>query len=336
MIQIDDVGDGSYAFPTIDFKFHNPGGTSAVLWQFAIEVLEAKLDLTPVLAFTFGVGFKRSTRGPLVRGGYPAGGELVISMVNHGWGQASDCEAILDEPTLNQFFSEDQRRFIGGIESQEKKQILRLSLNRDNEQFPRIPIHELSLKWRCKDANGQMLEGQDLAQGRGDLGELYLSPSGFEYHRMHAVYEKLFSDVTYCTIIDPLLGAHERAYPISRVIPPGEAERFHILVGATRSAALRLRFRFSIGKDAVVTSDEFTIHIWNPSGSGWDSDYIDGQQVERRERELKAKAELNKDERRELLLLGRRAKRLGQQSNHPFLDSAHPLARDRPGRRRSQ
>jgi hypothetical protein len=87
MIQIDDVGDGSYAFPTIDFKFHNPGGTSAVLWQFAIEVIEAKLDLTPVPAFTFDVDSMSSIRSTLDTDDYSAGGELVISMVNHGDGE---------------------------------------------------------------------------------------------------------------------------------------------------------------------------------------------------------------------------------------------------------
>jgi hypothetical protein len=139
-----------------------------------------------------------------------------------------------------------------------------------------------------------------MARAPRDDWDLYFAPDGFIYHEHLAAQAPLGSDVTYCTMINPLLGANERVYPISRVIPPGEAERFHILVGATKSAALRLRFKFSIGKDAVITSDEFTVHIWNPIGSGLNYQYVDGQHLMRRVQELKTKAALDDSEKREI------------------------------------
>jgi hypothetical protein len=80
------------------------------------------------------------------------------------------------------------------------------------------------------------------------------------------------------------------------MIPAGGVERFHILVGASKSCNLRLRFKFSIDKNQVVASDEFTIRIWNPRNSGLENMYMDGQELSRRETERKGKKELTEPE----------------------------------------
>jgi Tfp pilus assembly protein PilF len=85
----------------------------------------------------------------------------------------------------------------------------------------------------------------------------------------------LLSDTTYGVIIDPSKGSYEQKYPISRAIPPGDVERFHIMVGASMSCYLQIRFKFFIDEATVIESGIFDIHIWNPRKSGWHHEYTD-------------------------------------------------------------
>ena len=88
-------------------------------------------------------------------------------------------------------------------------------------------------------------------------------------------YAPLMSTVTYITIIDPSKGPHEQTYPISHKIPPGDVERFHIMIGSPMSCHLTLQFMFSIDKAKIIKSEEFDVEIWNPRNSGWQNYYKD-------------------------------------------------------------
>jgi hypothetical protein len=341
MIQLDKVQDkDKYAFPTIDFKFQNTGETAAVLWQFAIEVLEAEVDTSPDLKFYCEVD--RLERG----------GALRIFAKNSGWGAAYECEGILEEPVLEHFFTKDQRTFVGNIESGRNKQIFHLLPNIDpqrfadfhkrameearkemeqhlselfgpdvdindydsvipvnrhggyreseRERFTRkwimssagrpnilsVPLGFLILKLRYKDARNRIVTSNASAGGQGFAYELFITPDGFVGIEHYISACKMPSGITYCTILNPSLGSHERTYPISRMIPPGDVERFHIMVGASKSCSLRLRFKFSVDKSKVVTSEEFNIQISNPVGSGFSDEYRDGEELERRGAEI--------------------------------------------------
>jgi hypothetical protein len=361
------------------------------------------IDPTPVLRFSFEV--------------HSLG--LLIFAENWGWGRACECEVVLDEPSLNHLFSQEQRTFVGGIESEETKPILHLSRNIPAEQFREfhaVLIHALKLSWRCKDESGKAWEAREelkvewwMVRPPDRLAEAPASANatsgGFKDILRYENFPVIRSRGVYCTMIDrfgtasllekaaqmideelrglrvntaekcdliswlrsaareaagrgafqearglreaairlgiggrgdvqvssrfppsqggledvsrgrerdrqssrspasqracpaslppavgsgvsnvdPVLGTQERVYPIARVIPPGEAERFHILIGATRSATLRLRLKFWIGKDAIVTSDGFIVHIWNPDGSTLNDHYKDGEHLSRLE-----------------------------------------------------
>ena len=89
------------------------------------------------------------------------------------------------------------------------------------------------------------------------------------------------SEVTYGTIVDPSKGPHEQAYPISRKIPPGDVERFHIMIGSPMSCHLKIQFKFFIDQTQVIESDIFDIDIFNPVNSQWHHLYPDAISMNR-------------------------------------------------------
>lgn len=145
--------------------------------------------------------------------------------------------------------------------------------------IPAIPIDDLILNWKCLDAKGRTLEGEE--KGLARRWDLFLTSAGFRYSKKLLMGSMQRSDSTYCAILDPACGAHERKYSVSRTIAPGEAERFHILVGATKSSSINLRFKFWVGTDGIITSEEFTIHILNPHQSRLNDLYKDGDHLVR-------------------------------------------------------
>src|SRR4030095_16831475 len=115
MIEISKVSESF--FPESDFKFRNAGKTAAVLSQFTLRVLDAKVDPTPVLNFHF-----RVENGHFISRGNSAQFEqgddsLELIAQNNGWGPAIDCELLFSEPAIDQIFSADKRRLTCTIES---------------------------------------------------------------------------------------------------------------------------------------------------------------------------------------------------------------------------
>lgn len=300
MIQIDKIGEGGYRyhFPTIDFKFQNTGHATAFVWQFAIKVIHAEIDPKPELEFWAKV----------------TDDALEVEVVNNGWGTAHDCHILVDESTLNQLFSKSVRQFRGTLQSGERKQVLRLTRNMaDASQFEAIskafvpvnvredrynypqqkePIYGIELrwinaKWTCADDKGKRYEGENpvwVAGGHITLWRrIALTPSGFvsywESPGIHYCLEPSY--VTYITIIDTSKNSHERTYPISRKIPSGDVERFHIMIGSPTSCNLRIQFKFFVDSGSVIESEEFDINIWNPMNSGWHQNYADGTELSR-------------------------------------------------------
>jgi hypothetical protein len=86
-------------------------------------------------------------------------------------------------------------------------------------------------------------------------------------------------DVIYCSIIDVETGPHTREYPISRQVPPGDAEHFQIVIGARKSSHLRLKIQFFIDKNQIIESKTFPIEIWNPRDSRYRHQYVDGSEI---------------------------------------------------------
>ncbi len=299
MLNIDQVNQNGhlyypqyrYRFPSIDFKFQNTGNGAAFLWQFIISILSAEIDPTP--AFDF-LDFEVDV----------ADNALQVTATNNGWGTAYDCDFHINEPTLNLLFTAVERHYRGTIKSGEKKKIFRLrfehsKIERIQEKFANIDYYPIDPKtqqsfkdtiygivlrnikcqWRGRDEKGITHENQ--VQIWSWSWDFVLTPNGFCKIRGPKSGAGFPSEVTYSSIIDPTRGAYEQAHPISRKIPPGDIERFHILLGSPMSCHLHLKFKFLVGKTQIIESRVFDIKIWNPRNSAWHYVYKDGEELRR-------------------------------------------------------
>lgn len=280
-----------YRFPSIDFKFQNTGNASALLWQFIINILSVEIDPTPVFNFP-------DLKVEIVDNA------LQVMATNSGWGTAYDCDFYINEPILNLLFTESQRRYRATIKSGEQKKIFDLRFQQNMveiiknkfaniDYYPINPqteiphkdtiygveLRNIKCEWRCMDELGESYE--DEVQVWSWLWDFVLTANGFCKIRGPKSGAGFPSEVTYSSIIDPTRGPYEKAYPISRKIPAGEVERFHILIGSPTSCHLHLKFKFLVDKTQVVESEAFDIKIWNPRNSAWHNVYKDGSELRR-------------------------------------------------------
>jgi hypothetical protein len=136
--------------------------------------------------------------------------------------------------------------------------------------------------WRCKDENGDNRQGESQVHSERWDSHVEVTPNGFaNVPDPPCPMAPARSEITYITLLNPLQGTHEREYPISRRIPSGDVERFHIMIGATMSCRLRVRFRFFIDRTSIVESEEFDLQLWNPQNSGMAHRYKDGSELQR-------------------------------------------------------
>lgn len=312
MFSIDNVQENhyNYKFPTIDCKFQNTGNATAFLWQFAVNVIQAEIDFTPIPDFSY----------------FLKNNALEIEVTNNGWGAMRDFQITIDQPIINRLFSESVRQDQGTIDSGKSQTVFRLSKENAetknfeaiSKEFDRLDIlppegtlifdrktgeltisqfHKfgkksfygiklkpLRINWNCKNKNNIKHAGENTIR----LDDIILTQAGFNQFYTTAkqisadgFYGSFFSDVTYSTIIDPNKGYHKRIYPISRTIPSGDVERFHIMVCSPMSCHLRLQFEFFVDGAKVVKSKVFDINIWNPVNAEWHKAYKDGVELSR-------------------------------------------------------
>jgi len=271
----------TYRFPAIDFKFQNTGSATALLWKFSIKIIRAEIDMSPSFNFSMKV----------------VDNNLQIGAINNGWGDAHDCSMRIEEHTLNKLFSEEERTFEGLIQSGEERPILTLTkqlAQKDkfeelSKEFSdiRLPtgipigvygiqLEAPQIQWSCKNAKSERHEGDTKIKL---FNEFFVTKDGF--HVQYLSGAGLPSDITYSIIIDPSHGTQEQEYRISRKIPPGDVERFHIMVGSPCSCYLTLRFVFHVDAATKIESNVFNIQIWNPKNSGWHYQYKDGEALKK-------------------------------------------------------
>jgi len=306
-----------YNFPTIDFKFQNTGNATAFLWQFTIRVLEAKIDPTPVLDFKIDV----------------VDNALKVLASNKGWGTAYDLQIKIDESVINSIFPDSVRQNNNEIdENTYEKEVLRLipeemiqtHLKEMSKNFveldsnktirfhflkPRqgIKIDTVKIIWSCKDKNNIIHNGQEEIECYGNIA---LTSDGFiALVKRREFKSEMLSDITYITIIDPVNCSQEIHYPISRKIPSGDIERFHIMIGATKSCHLRLQFLFYVDREKFIESENFEINVWNPKNTRWHRRYQNGSELYRQLELLENRNEISKGDKESLEI---------KTSNFPF------------------
>ena len=125
MFSIDNVQESpyNYKFPTIDCKFQNTGNATAFLWQFAVNVIQAEIDFTPIPHFSY----------------FLKNNALEIKVTNNGWGAMRDFQMTIDQPIINRLFSESVRQYQGTIDSGKSQTVFRLSKeNAETKNFEAI------------------------------------------------------------------------------------------------------------------------------------------------------------------------------------------------------
>ena len=307
MININRVDSNQYRFPTIDFKFQNTGNATAFLWQFITNITYAEVDPTPLMNFNSSIFEK----------------ELHLNAINQGWGNAHQCLIKIIEPTLNKIFPAQILQYKNTFKSGETITICKLSkeliipekFSEINQKFNNIILHDphfylykdeyidknnnlsmtqgielrpINVLWNCIDEKGKRYKGQDTIKTFIGKKGVYVVQNNLSIYRVpyRVPYREIESDTTYVVIIDPDNGIHEKKYPISRKIFPGNIERFHIMIGSSKSAYLKINFKFYIDKSKTIKSKEFEIDIWNPRNYQLHRKYKDGDKLNRKMKEL--------------------------------------------------
>ncbi len=292
----------NYLFPTIAFKFQNTGTATAFLWQFAVCVLYAEIDPTPVLDFEADI----------------KDNALRIEAANNGWGAAYDCLLQIDEASLNQLLAPSEKEYKGVVPSGEKQTVYYLTKDSfDTSQFKEIEkkfrplthvslverlrgikpvsgikLEDLFVTWSHRDEKGKKNSGkQEIYNWTGNI--FTITQNGFQALQQPHHGGGAQSDVTFSVILASLEAPYEQLYSVARQVPSGGIEHFHIMIGAAKSCHLRIRFKFffdnaSIEDDKVIESREFDVELWNPRNSEWHYYYKDGEELKRELDEMQA------------------------------------------------
>lgn len=295
--EIENIEDSDYDFPTIDFKFQNLGNATAFLWQFGIKVNNVQIDVRPVIDI-LTIAIHQVLR---------------ITVTNSGWGTARDFSARIKEKSLQKVFNKEnlviRRDLLKGQSSiafvlsrhnaiihQLEKLIAEEGQTFQSGRTPSLKGVKLNpeLVWSCKDEIGNKYNGRSELNLPPTFGQDYyiLTKSGFQLIVLSPKGRdaRAGSTTTYATLLNPFEEKKEYKYKISRKIPPGDVERFHIMIGATASCNYDVNFIFYVDQDKVLQSDKFNITIWNPHYSWLSRRYEDGAAIDRQINELKRKA----------------------------------------------
>ncbi len=105
-----------FPFPALDFRFVNRGSATAVLSEIGIELLSSKLDLSPILSFSYEV----------------EDGRLELYSSNAGWGDAKECQFRLSESSLDSIFSKADLSFVTSVPSGETAKVHSVAMNHES------------------------------------------------------------------------------------------------------------------------------------------------------------------------------------------------------------
>lgn len=342
-------------FPSIDLLFRNTGPSTAIIWQFAIDIVNIDVDASPSLSFQYKTGTMKQAESNSI---ITSDKYLVIEAANYGWGLARGCEFVLVDPLLGTLFPEEQMRFNSNVASGKTEEIFTLTpedidpelfdtmhmsmmaeakkkmeqelpaylqwnghmtpangypkgylqqsfeeykIDKQQEfksrwyktgiktdqqdefdkQFPVIPLSNPRISWLCTDIRNNMYQGLNDLTGPGKSGELYVGKTFFLYEESASQSGDLATNVKYCCIIDPEQSPKpkKRSYAISKMIPSGSSESFRLMIGATKSCRMQLRFSFSIDGSQDISSDIVEIELSNPINSNWNQKFRDGDQM---------------------------------------------------------
>ena len=236
-------------YPRIDFKFQNTGDATALLYKFGIEVRNLRIDPAPALSFVID---------------YWSEG-LVVTVTNNGWGPAHDIQITLEESQINALWGRDERSCSVALLPSGESQVLRIPLQTTKPVTAQLQA--FTVAWTCSGEPHH--EGRDHAKTVG--GGISLYRGRFSGQQQQQQQMQMQITTTFVEVLRISAASnYDVDLPTSLAIPPGDVERFQVVVAAEQSCRVDLRFKF--WTDAkVILSEPFEVSIWNPRN---DPDYI--------------------------------------------------------------
>lgn len=188
--------------------------------------------------------------------------------------------------TMEDVFDEDRAR----LAAEER---IRTEFDQEWKSRCSVSIDRLEIQYSLRDERNRRFSDSLVSSMGGNIGgHIDVLPDGFVHHEDFAAFCMSVPDTIYSCIIDVDRGAHVREYSISRVVPSGDAEHFQIVVGATKSSQLKIKFQFYVDKATIVESKSFFLELWNPRSAGWHREYEDGDAVREHAQGVRTRADL--------------------------------------------
>jgi hypothetical protein len=313
MFRMDAPSSSRHPFPVMDFKFQNSGNGTAFFTGFRVEIARSHVDISPSLRFDWIARDWTNVSYPkLAAFGFSTSlaSQIGIVVGNMGWGPAIDAEVGFKDRELIALFGhvvalgqriEDDEPFIiasfdksrivdavlhdiSGTTFSPNKRVITYQRRLHDAGMASVPLNTINLQWRCSDMKHSPHMGEGGAPGRyGD--HVFIVEDGFllltrqEKQHQSQQQEMAPPGPMFCVMINPDQGRHSKTYSISRKVAAGDVERFQILLGATKSCELAVRFVFVLDGRTEIASQSFAFKIENQRDSGFEGRYIDDTEL---------------------------------------------------------
>jgi len=288
-----------YDFPVIDFKLRNNSKKKIYLHKFNINIESYALNPNPELEFFFELqsevfskqkdieldySYRRFPNSYNHKDTYK---QLAVKVKNNGWGEAQECDIILEDSILNDNFSNNKFSWSGSIKSGETLSIAEFEYNK-NQEYPdeKKELKNIGLNYTCYNEIGEKISRKRSAYFRSTSGKYYdssincyLTSNGILVESFDRGTRECYaeSEAMYIAIINQ--NQVYKEYSISHIINSEDFARFHVMIGTEKSCKAKISFSFEIDNGERISSNPLSISIRNPLNALYHKAYSDGSRL---------------------------------------------------------
>jgi len=242
-------------WPVIDYKIKNVGNQTAIVTKVIIEIIKSVPDLTPELYFQLLPSLK---------------GDMMLRIVNIGWGPALDVDLNYLEGPIRRFLPDQKElyKWSGVIEDHISLNILSENIKIKGEVV--IPSDDIKGSIQYTDKLGNKYKEQivydSIPRYPTSGWELILSQEGFKIRNTPSSMKFLLlsPSAIYDVILEPREEQYRVDVEVSHVIGPNEADRFQIIVASSSSAEYVIRSYVEIDGSDLIETESQTISVEFP------------------------------------------------------------------------
>lgn len=243
------------SYTVISVRLRNDGEKAIYLNRLCIDVEDYTVDKTPCLEFSLDV----------------VNGQLVISVLNKGWGNASDAKfnvhlfysGISGELGADEFLLANAASLISSDECIEIFALSADSFCNESgmvaESAENISVHmqyEFTYDGRITAKTSSIV----LPSSNECTRTLHIRDSLFAIQEIPRNINKLMvkPDIVYASVIN---GIDQKNYDIERDILENELDAFNLYIGSDKSSTIRFKLAFLHDDKVIATSDSIVAHI---------------------------------------------------------------------------